>query len=826
MGTTHPRPFGDLLRQYRIAAGLTQEVLAERAQMSLAAIGKLERGARQKPYRATIALLAGALALSEDHRLELERAARVRPSSTSTGNVETAISLPIHFSRFVGRERDLRNVAAILASHRLVTLVGAGGVGKTRLAIRAAEDFITECPPNEQFDGVWFVDLSSLTDGTMLATALGSAIGATQCRTIDALVAHQRTQRFLLVLDSCEHVLDPVAHAVSAIIAGCPNGRILATSRQALSVEGERIYRVPPLSLPPDDTLSAEAALDYDAVRLFSDRAEATDSRFELRDTLVPAVVEICRRVDGIALAIELAAARTSAFSLESIARQIGDHLSILDGGTRTSLPRHKTMHALFDWSYELLDERERELFRRLSIFANGFRLELLCDLYAPDERDAIPSLLASLVDESLVQCDILDGPRYRLLEPVRQYAAERRTAEEYDRAARAHALALLAVAEDLDSRLALVPDRVFHDLIGSEHENIRAAVDWAFGPRGDATIGQRLAASRSATWSAFATGEVRAWLRSAVEACGEGTSEHVRAKLALNASRAAVMFGPSWNPDNDPEAGINASRRALALQAPDDLRAVATAQYWLGAAFRDAGHLDEAEPLLEQARTTARSVGAQIEYCAATTALGGARYAAGDLEAALALATEALKLSEAAESDRLAADARATLAEIEFARGRADTALALNEETMRFFRSRVNRLGLLLMLANSAGYLIALGRLEEAREYAGDALRRARAIGMTHGGLWAMQHLAAITVYRVDVDDREPALRRAAFILGFVDEAAIRRAMPRYASEQHEYDEIISVLRAAFGHEQLEKLMAAGATWSEERAVAEALTF
>jgi len=822
---TQPRSFGDLLRHYRVAAGLTQEALAERARMSLAAIGKLERGARQRPYLATVALLADALSLSSDDRLELERAAKrgAHAAGTPAQNVATAINLPIHFSSFVGRERDLAKVRDMLSTHRLVTLVGAGGVGKTRLAVRAAEEFFAANPTGEPLDGVWLVDLSSLADGAMLPMTLGFRIGVNQCRTIDALIIYLRAQTFLLILDNCEHLLDPVAHAVTTIISHCPNGRILATSRQALSVEGERVYRVPPLSLPPRDTRSANAALQFDAIRLFKDRAEATESRFELTDALVPAVTAICQGVDGIALAIELAAARANAFPPENIAQQIGKRLSLLAGGSRTSMPRHKTMHALFDWSYDLLDDREREVFRRSSIFANGFTLELLCALYADGESE-VPSLLASLVDKSLVQCDILVGPRYRLLEPVRQYAREKLSKDEYQRAARSHALALLAVAEDFDSRLELTSDRVWDEYIEREQEDFRAAIDWAFSRHGDATIAQRLAASTSATWRGFTTGEVRNWIDAALEISGEGTAPHVRAMLALNAARASVMFGPSWSAENDPEAIIDACRRALTLQNPDDRRAVGTALYWLGTALKDSGRFDEADEPLREARATARAMGDNTRYTRATSALGVVRYGIGNLEEAHELISESLKLSEEAGSDRVAVEARVNLAEIEFARGHADTALALNERTMQFFRSHPNLLGLTLVLSNSAGYLITQQRFTEARDYAAEALRRLRPLGITHVALWAMQHLAAVEVFENIVWDRRSALRHAACILGFVDEAAARRAVPRYSMEQQEYDNMLSTLRDTLGEDELTGLMAAGKIWSEEQAIAEAL--
>jgi predicted ATPase/DNA-binding XRE family transcriptional regulator len=803
------------LRRYRIAAGLTQEQLAERARMSLAAVGKLERGARSRPYQATIALLAGALSLSGDDRIELERAAGrgAYAASDPEQESEQAIKLPIRFSSFVGRERDLEKIGEMLAARRLVTLVGAGGVGKTRLAIHAAEDFIAKNPTGEHFDGVWFVDLAPIADGAMVVMALASSIGAGACRTIDALVSYLRSQTFLLILDNCEHVLDAIAPAAMALVAGCPGARILATSRQALSVEGERIYRVPPL-------------LEFDAIRLFADRAEATDSRFVLTDSVLPAVTDICRRVDGIALAIELAAARTNAFSPASIAEQIGEQLSLL-AGAGTSDRRHRTMHSLFDWSYELLDDRERELFRRSSIFAGGFTLDLLRALYS--ERYAqgdIPRVLASLVDKSFVQCDILVGPRYRLLEPARQYAREKLIESgEYGRAARSHALALLTFAEAFDSRMELIPDRVWDESIERERDNFRSAFEWTLGSRGDASLGQRLAASRSATWSGYGSGEVRDWIRVALDTVGDSTARAVVAKLAISAARAAVIFGPSWNAENPPEVRVDTCRRALSLQRPDDPRSVAAAQYWLGVALRDCGRYDEADAALRETRTIAHSVGAQTEYNAATTSLAAVRYGVGDLSEAHALILEALQRSEDAGSDRIAADVRATLAEIQLASGSPEEALQSNETTTRFFRSHSNLIGLPLTLCNSATCLIVLERYREARDHAAEALRRSVSIGSVHCAFWAMQHLAAATILENTARSGDEMLREAASLVGFVDEVTTRMEIPRYGAEQQEYDKMLAVLREMFGEDELARLMTAGKAWSEEKAVAVALT-
>ncbi len=609
MNRTDVRSFAELLREYRVAAGFTQEMLAERAHMSRAAIAKLERGARQRPYRATVALLADALALSANDRLELERASQRAPRTPVPAQLQAAINLPLHFSSFVGRERDLAKLCEMLATQRLVTLVGAGGVGKTRLAVRAVEEFIANLA-GDHFDGFWFVDLSNVNDGQKTMAAIASSIGMERCDTLDALIRYLRSQRFLLLLDNCEHLVDEVTQLAGELLRQCPTAQILATSRQRLGVEGERIYRVPPLSVPPADAaamLSPSQALEFSAIHLFVERAEAADSDFELTDSTVPSVAEICRRLDGIALAIELAAARTNAFSTTTIATRLDEYFLIFTGGVHASLDRHRTMEAVFDWSYDLLDNRERNAFRRLSIFTGGFTLELAASLWAGQiDANAVLQTLASLVDKSLVHCDThVEPTRYRLPEPARQYAREKlREHGEYNETARSHALAMLALAEHFDSKVEMVPDRVWDAHLGRERENFRAAIEWALGPAGDVDIAQRLAGSRTATSPELRSGEALKWTSAALKSCGQNTPARVLGKLELMYARTAQMFAKHTE-------ALAAAHRALDLLGADDLPARASAQCVIVCSLQAQGRHDDADTVLRQARETSRSCGA-----------------------------------------------------------------------------------------------------------------------------------------------------------------------------------------------------------------------
>ena len=819
MNASQEQSFGELLRQYRLAAGLTQEALAERAHMSAVAVGALERGTRQRPYRSTIRLLADALALSSNERLELERAVHRAVVDVRPQDVRPSNNLPVQLSTFVGREQDLAKTAELLATQRLVTLVGSGGVGKTRLALHTAAAFISTST-SDHLDGVWFVDLSAV-DRQSVSTAIASSLGVEQCRSTDALIGYLRSQQFLLILDNCEHIVDAVSQLAGELLRRCPNARILATSRQTLGLDGERVYRVPPMSAPTryvETELSASEALEFGAIRLFADRAEAVDSRFKFTDAMVPTVAHICRRLDGIALAIELAAARTNALPVTTIAERLDEHFLVFTGGTEGSLSRRKTMRTVFVWSYGLLDDREQSVFRKLSVFVGGFTLELATALWQGDaERSVLVERLASLVDKSLVQCDpYVEPARYKMLEPTRQYAQDKlREHDEQNAAARAHANALLALAEDFDTRLEWTPDRMWEAYIEREHDNFRAALEWALGPNGHRGLAQRLVGSRNAIECRVDTDEMQKWVRSALSTCDETTSPAIRAKLELAAAHVAHLA--AW----DPETQLTLSRRALLHQEASDLRVVATAQYFIGNALRLARRLDEADTILREARATARACGAQLEYARATHMLASVRLDAGYLDDARALLSEAVRQERAAGLDRLAIAAVVPLAETEFALGDIENAVRLSEEAAIYHRTRRHFQDVAITLSNLSAYLLSLNRYEEARSHAHEALRHARGLWPRTVG-WALQHIAAIAVLSKDYGVENPALANAAKLIGFVDR--LTEQMPRQYTEQQEYEKVLRTLRDVFKDDELEELMAAGKGWPEDQAVAEAL--
>jgi non-specific serine/threonine protein kinase len=430
-----------------------------------------------------------------------------RASVESNADARRNHNLPTDLSSFVGRQRELVEVKALLGAHRLVTLTGTGGAGKTRLASRAAAELLDAFP-----DGVWFTDLSSISNASLVPTIVLAAMGgreSTDELPVESLRRHLGGKTLLLMVDNCEHVIDACAGLLETLLGACPDLRVLTTSREALRVPGEVVWRVPSLTLPePGDGVLAEVLLASEAVRLFVDRVRRLDQEFSLTTSNAASVADICRRLDGIPLAIELAAACASGLTVQEIAARLDNRFNLLTGGHRTAMMRHRTLRATIDWSHDLLSPAEQTLLRRLAVFAGGWTLEgaeNVCGA-AELERSEILHLLMRLIDQSLVNVDADAGhTRYRLLQTVRDYATERLEAagETAELQARHRAWYL-----DFAERVAVGlkgPDRPeWFRLVTAEHDNIRAALDaYELDPTA-AAYQLRLAAAMGRFWFPF----------------------------------------------------------------------------------------------------------------------------------------------------------------------------------------------------------------------------------------------------------------------------------------------------------------------------------
>ncbi|HYL27662.1 MAG TPA: helix-turn-helix domain-containing protein, partial [Candidatus Nitrosotalea sp.] len=544
--------FGRLLRHFRLAAGLSQEALAERARMSPFAISALERGHRRRPQIKTLELLVGALGLDGGRRAEFEAAARseqrtkieavtLGPWLAASDQASAPNNLPRQATPLVGRDEDLAKLAPLINENPLITLVGAGGVGKTRLALRLGEAALGDSP-----DGVWLVELAGFGEPISPVESIASTFGlgdAEKRPLLEVVLQHLQSRRLLLILDNCEHVIEEAARTVEALARDAPNLRILATSREPLRVAAEHVYRVPPLAVPTKKALTANDARQYGAVELFAERANAAQAGFMLTDANA-VVADICARLDGLPLAIELAATRTSVLCVSEIAERLDQRFSVLTNGRRTSTARQHTLRAMIDWSYDLLPESERKFFRKLGIFAGDFSLEAAATLQGESSGEAPFDLLATLVEKSLVHAEAIgDKTRFRLLESVRAYALEQLAAHgELEATAYAHAQAYLALAERLEAQWDATPDVEWKATAEPELENFRTALRWAFAPGGDRSLGMRLIAALRPVWFTLAPAEGSAWVRTGLGECNESRPSRIRAWLELSAAHLSMV--------------------------------------------------------------------------------------------------------------------------------------------------------------------------------------------------------------------------------------------------------------------------------------------
>src|SRR3990172_9087680 len=706
-------------------------------------------------------------------------------------------NLPIQLTSFIGREREMAAIANLLEQHRLVTLVGAGGSGKTRLSLQVAAHLLDAYP-----DGIWWVDLAGLIDGSLVPEAVAAVLRVREqsgTLLLTTLGDFLQPRTALLLLDNCEHLVAGCGQLAEALLQRCPDLRILATSREGLAVGGEALFPVPTLSLPDLAHLPPlESLSQYEAVRLFAERAATVSPAFKITARNAAVVAQICHRLDGIPLAMELAAARVTVLSPEQIASRLDDQFRLLTGGSRTALPRHQTLQGALDWSFQSLAEPEKSIFRRLAVFAGGFTLqaaEVVCAGAGIATADVL-DLLAHLVNKSLVVVeDREDGRRYRLLEPTRQYARDRlREVGEIDGTRARHVEWFLALAEQAEERLHGHEQVTWLRRVEIEHENLRTALEWTVAGEHWPTA-LRLAAALAAFW----------------ELHGHITEGRRRLDEILSRSAATSI------PTALRAKGLGAAADFAAYQQVQDIHGVAQANRSLGELARAQKNYPEAVARFTASLDLFRKVGDKASIAHTLYYFGLAARAQGAFAQATAHAEEALALSRELEDAYAAAHAIHLLGTVAWYQGDIDRAAALHEQSLPLFQE-LGDWNCVGTTTTDLG-LVAQGRgdLERAASLHKDALRRRSDLGDKPGIAECLERLAAVVEQRGDG-------AQAARLVGSAE--ALREALkgPLPPVERPRYEQLVAAVRTSIGEAAFAAAWTAGREMAVDRAVAYAL--
>lgn len=849
-----PSPtFGDVLKRYRLAAGWTQEALAGRAGLSREAISALERGQRRTPHTDTVRMLADALALADAERDVLAAASRPRGVAME-GSAAPPHNLTAPPTPLIGREGEVTRACALLRRDdvRLLTLTGPAGVGKTRLAREVAENLLPEFA-----DGVFFVLLAPLTDPALVASAIAQTLGLREQGSQplrETLVAHLRDKHLLLVLDNFEH-LATAALLVADLLATCPALHLLVTSRVAVHVRGEHQLPVPPLTLPdPAQPPTAEALGQVAAVALFVQRARAVVPDFALTPDNAADVATICQRLDGLPLAIELAAARTLLLPPPALLEQLAHPLHVLTGGARDLPERQQTMRRTLAWSYDLLSEAEQALFRRLAVFVDGCTTEAataVCQggVVAGGVMDG----LVSLVDKNLLRRGegAAGEPRVGMLETLREYGREQLAASgEFAATERAHADYYLRLAEEEVSALARSEQRAWLAHLEREHDNFRAVLRWAM-EREKTERGLRLATALWRFW--YMRGylsEGRAWLEGLL-AQPRVVAPDVRARALGGAdslafqqgdlARAAVLGEESLAIERrlGNTSGISQAlnslgnvrreqgdlRRAVVLYEESlaldrdvaNTRGIAAILNNLGTTARLQGDLARAATLHAESLAIKRDTGDQHGIAYTLENLGTVAYEQGDLERAATLLAESLALRRELGDQHGIALGFVVLGAIVRAQGDLERAAALSEESLALSQAVGDTWGI-AMTSYNLGH-VARDQGDDARAAARyrESLALFQTVGYRMGVASCLETVAGVV-------SRQGQSARAACLCGAASALRVTLGAPVPLSERADYDRTVATARQTLGEESLAAAWAAGSALPLEQAIAEAV--
>jgi non-specific serine/threonine protein kinase len=650
-------------------------------------------------------------------------------------------NLPYQLSTFIGRSGEMGQVKLLLGVSRLLTLTGTGGCGKTRMALQVAADVLPRYP-----DGVWLVELASLADPNILPQALASVLGVKEQNgksLVQSVVEHLVERRVLIVLDNAEHLLASCARLTDTLLRQCAQVTVLATSREPLGVEGERTYRVPSLSVPAaEEAMSPELVAASESARLFIERARLQRPHFDVTVQNAPVLAAVCRQLDGIPLAIELAAPRVRSMSLEEVKQRLDRVFTLLTGGSNTALPRHRTLRSLIDWSYDLLSVAEQALLRRLSVFSGGWTLEAAERACSGDgiEVDDMLDVLATLCDKCLVTVDEHAGAtRYRLLDTIRQYAAERlREHGEEARWRGRHFAHCLSLAQEAEPLLSGPDQKEWLGRLAAEYDNLRSALAWSSSDQGDAMQGLQLVESLRRFWRiSNHRAEGCSWFAALLDAT-QG------APLSALRARAFGTQGMlTWVRGDFPTA-IELQEQSLAIgRTLGDRAVIAAALDNLGTLAQDQGDFDKARKLMEEGLRLRREVGDRRTIAASLNNLGILYRSVGDPGASQGLYEESLSIFRELGDRFSAAATLLNLAIAAWERGDYPAMKALCTESLAIHREIGERHGTATVLATLGVAACDEGDTATGSAYLKDSLREFSDLGEGHAMTETLDSLA-----------------------------------------------------------------------------------
>jgi len=728
--------FGVLLQRYRAAAGLSQEELADRAGLSRRGISDLERGVRRSPYPATVRRLAAALGLAEPDRIVLLGAARTSNGAavaSAVGNADVLHNLPVQRTSFVGRAHETAAIRRQLASTRLLTLTGPGGSGKTRLAVQVAGKLVDSFA-----DGVFFVPLAPIADPALIPATIAQAVGVREAvgrSVLDELKERLRTKQTLLVLDNFEHLI-AAAPLVGEMLDACPRLSALVTSRTLLRLAREHVFDVPPMPAPaPTVEADLEATMHYDAVKLFVERARAAQHNFALTTGNARSVAEICRHLDGLPLAIELAAARARLFEPGALMGQLSNRLGLLTNGPRDGPARHQTLRSALTWSYELLMPAERRLFERLAVFAGAFTLPAAEAVADADGSLATSMLdaLASLVDQSLLNITQREGepvePRFVLLETIREYAMERLVATGGELGMRTrHSEYFLALAESAQPRLQGPLQAESLTRLDPEHDNLRAALSWCTAQRHEEHA-FRFGSALLRYWQMRGhITEGRERLTEVLGLAGAGGSIDSHSAIRANALDAAGFL--SWLQGDIAVAQTLYEQSLVIRRTIGDRRGIASCLNHLGNVARDRSDNADARRLYEESMAILGELGDRRGMAVVLNNLGEVAQYARDCPAAQSFYAEGLAIGYDLEDGWCIGNSIQGLADVAQLQGDYQVARQLYEQSLAMVIDVKDRSGIPARLEGFAGLAAADNRLERAVRLAGAAAKLRVSVG------------------------------------------------------------------------------------------------